>query len=107
MELIDATLSESCCIEEVIRCIHIGLLCVQEKVADRPTMSLVVLMLNRDSVTLPAPSPPVFSDLNREEESGLLASEYDSTTRELDRSAHKLLSFSVNDASIIKFHESI
>lgn len=43
-----------------MRCIHIALLCVQENVADRPTMASVVLMLNSYSVTLPLPSLPAF-----------------------------------------------
>ena len=46
--------------DEIIRCIHIGLLCVQENSADRPTMSTVVLMLNSNSFTLPVPSKPAF-----------------------------------------------
>jgi hypothetical protein len=41
---------------EIMRCIHIGLLCVQENVADRPTMASEVLMLNSYSITLPIPS---------------------------------------------------
>ncbi|XP_059438776.1 cysteine-rich receptor-like protein kinase 44 [Corylus avellana] len=45
---------------EVMRWIHIGLLCVQKNVADRPTMASVVLMLNSYSITLPAPSKPAF-----------------------------------------------
>ncbi|KAL2561845.1 hypothetical protein GLYMA_20G139300v4 [Glycine max] len=45
---------------EIMRCIHIALLCVQENVADRPTMASVVLMLNSYSVTLPLPSLPAF-----------------------------------------------
>ncbi|TQD94770.1 hypothetical protein C1H46_019624 [Malus baccata] len=43
-----------------MRCIHIGLLCVQENIADRPTMNAVVLMLNSYSVTFPVPSQPAF-----------------------------------------------
>ncbi|XLT11123.1 hypothetical protein HN51_056916 [Arachis hypogaea] len=39
-----------------MRCIHIGLLCVQENLADRPTMATVVVMLNSDSLALPMPS---------------------------------------------------
>ena len=39
-----------------MRCIHIGLLCVQENVADRPTMATVVTMLNSYALTLPRPS---------------------------------------------------
>ncbi|XP_070670813.1 cysteine-rich receptor-like protein kinase 26 isoform X2 [Malus domestica] len=45
---------------EIMRCIHIGLLCVQENIADRPTMNAVVLMLNSYSVTFPVPSQPAF-----------------------------------------------
>ncbi|XP_039168230.1 putative receptor-like protein kinase At4g00960 [Eucalyptus grandis] len=45
---------------EIARCIHIGLLCVQENVADRPTMASVLLMLNSHSVTLQVPLHPAF-----------------------------------------------
>ena len=45
---------------EIIRYIHIGLLCVQENVVDRPTMASVVLMLSGYSITLPTPSKPAF-----------------------------------------------
>jgi hypothetical protein len=43
-----------------MRCIHIGLLSVQENVIDRPTMASVVLILNSYSITLPIPSQPTF-----------------------------------------------
>ena len=43
---------------EIMRCIHIGLLCVQESVTDRPTMASVALMLNSFSFSLPIPSQP-------------------------------------------------
>nr|CAD1823452.1 unnamed protein product [Ananas comosus var. bracteatus] len=46
--------------QDVLRCIHIGLLCVQEDPSDRPSMASVVLMLSSHSVTLPAPSTPAF-----------------------------------------------
>ncbi|KAK2654119.1 hypothetical protein Ddye_013975 [Dipteronia dyeriana] len=45
---------------EMMRCIHIGLLCVQENVANRPTMASVVLMLNSYSISLPLPTKPAF-----------------------------------------------
>ncbi|XP_052301569.1 cysteine-rich receptor-like protein kinase 44 isoform X40 [Populus trichocarpa] len=45
---------------EMMRCIHIGLLCVQENVAERPTMASVVLMLSSSSLTLQIPSQPAF-----------------------------------------------
>ena len=45
---------------EIIRWIHIGLLCVQENVANRPTMASIMLMLNSNSITLSVPSQPAF-----------------------------------------------
>ncbi|XP_052183229.1 cysteine-rich receptor-like protein kinase 44 isoform X2 [Diospyros lotus] len=59
--LIDPTLiATSNSIQDMIKCIHLGLLCVQEDVAERPTMASVVLMLNNVSVSLPQPSEPAF-----------------------------------------------
>ncbi|KAJ4976736.1 hypothetical protein NE237_001842 [Protea cynaroides] len=58
VELIDPTMREKCPRSEVIRCIHIGLLCAQENVSNRPTMATVNNMLNRYSATLPFPSSP-------------------------------------------------
>ncbi|KAF5178108.1 Cysteine-rich receptor-like protein kinase [Thalictrum thalictroides] len=58
--LIDPTLKEYYSTSEMRRCIHIGLLCIQEDVAKRPTMATVVHMLNRDSVQIPLPSTPAF-----------------------------------------------
>ncbi|KAI4323616.1 hypothetical protein L6164_023209 [Bauhinia variegata] len=61
LELMDSTLESSYITDEVTRCIHIGLLCVQEDAADRPTMSGVVVMLGSDTMTLPLPNRPAFS----------------------------------------------
>ncbi|KAK2974802.1 hypothetical protein RJ640_005586 [Escallonia rubra] len=59
--IIDPVLrADSGSIRDIIRCIHIGLLCVQENVASRPTMASVVLMLNSFSITLALPSEPAF-----------------------------------------------
>ncbi|WVZ66186.1 hypothetical protein U9M48_015446 [Paspalum notatum var. saurae] len=43
---------------QVLRCIHIGLLCVQGDPAARPVLSSVVMMLGSDTMTLQAPSKP-------------------------------------------------
>ncbi|XP_043687785.1 putative receptor-like protein kinase At4g00960 [Telopea speciosissima] len=59
MELLDPSLRENCQRSEVIKCIQIGLLCVQE-LSSRPTMASVILMLSSDSANLPVPKPPVF-----------------------------------------------
>ncbi|KAM1320219.1 hypothetical protein ACFX2H_005122 [Malus domestica] len=60
LELLDPCLRDSYSRTEVIRCIHISLLCVQEDPADRPTMQSVVLMLSSYSLTLPSPQQPAF-----------------------------------------------
>ncbi|KAK7253187.1 hypothetical protein RIF29_37700 [Crotalaria pallida] len=60
LEFIDPMLVNSCPTEEALRWIHIGLLCVQERPKNRPTMSSVILML-RSSIDLPLPSAPPFS----------------------------------------------
>lgn len=60
LEFLDETIRDSCSINEVVRCIHLGLLCVQESVDDRPTMATAVLMLDSHSVSLPMPQQPAF-----------------------------------------------
>ncbi|KAK8368364.1 hypothetical protein V6Z11_A01G036200 [Gossypium hirsutum] len=47
--------------KEIWRCIHIGLLCVQEYANDRPTMSTVVSMLNSEISDLNTPKQPAFT----------------------------------------------
>ncbi|KAL3374426.1 hypothetical protein AABB24_006088 [Solanum stoloniferum] len=61
LELMDPCLSQSCVTTEITKCIHLGLLCVQQDPADRPTMSSVAFMLENDTQTLPQPSQPAFS----------------------------------------------
>ncbi|KAK2977821.1 hypothetical protein RJ640_006313, partial [Escallonia rubra] len=58
-KLIDTDLSDSCYLFEVLRSIHIGLLCVQQSPEDRPSMSSVGMMLGGES-TLPQPKEPGF-----------------------------------------------
>ncbi|KAL0372976.1 UNVERIFIED_CONTAM: Cysteine-rich receptor-like protein kinase [Sesamum calycinum] len=74
---------------DILRCIHIGLLCVQENATDRPTMASVVLMLSSFSTTLPVPSPPAFFMPN--------SSEF---RRSLERNPAESTHLSRNDASI-------
>ncbi|KAK6932388.1 Gnk2-homologous domain [Dillenia turbinata] len=58
IQLLDPSLQNDFSRGDVIRYIHIGLLCIQDDAADRPTMASVVLMLNSHSITLPFPSAP-------------------------------------------------
>ncbi|XP_074576355.1 cysteine-rich receptor-like protein kinase 10 [Curcuma longa] len=61
LEIADPALGGDYEANEMLRCIQIGLLCVQESPYDRPTMSTVVVMLNAETVSLQAPTRPVFS----------------------------------------------
>ncbi|KAM0937048.1 putative protein kinase RLK-Pelle-DLSV family [Dioscorea sansibarensis] len=61
LELLDDKLGSSLCASEVMRCVQIGLLCIQENSADRPAMSAVISMLTNDSITLPSPKQPAFA----------------------------------------------
>ncbi|GAY53022.1 hypothetical protein CUMW_146270, partial [Citrus unshiu] len=56
-QLIDPCIQGSFNLAEVIRCIHIGLLCVQQHPKDRPSMPSVILMLGSETV-LPQPKQP-------------------------------------------------
>ncbi|KAK3141404.1 hypothetical protein QOZ80_4BG0333450 [Eleusine coracana subsp. coracana] len=58
-ELIDPLMGTISTYDEVLRCIQVGLLCVQELPADRPTMSLALRMLSGD-VTITTPKQAAF-----------------------------------------------
>ncbi|XP_020258434.1 receptor-like serine/threonine-protein kinase SD1-7 [Asparagus officinalis] len=60
LQLIDASLDASVFMTEILRCMKVGLLCVQEQPEDRPIMSSVVLMLGSDHAFLPEPKQPGF-----------------------------------------------
>lgn len=59
LELIDPLLDDALVQHEAMRCIHVGLLCIQQNPDERPTMSTAVLMLKGES-TLPQPKEPGF-----------------------------------------------
>ncbi|GMI72642.1 CALLUS EXPRESSION OF RBCS 101, RESISTANCE TO FUSARIUM OXYSPORUM 3 [Hibiscus trionum] len=61
LELMDPSLSDSCPKQyQVLRCITLGLLCVEDSPLDRPTMSDVISVLNGE-MQLPLPKQPAFS----------------------------------------------
>ncbi|XP_057738938.1 receptor-like serine/threonine-protein kinase SD1-8 isoform X2 [Arachis stenosperma] len=60
LTLIDPSIGNSYIESDVIRCLHIGLLCVQEHAEDRPTMSSVIFMLNNEVPSLSYPKNPGF-----------------------------------------------
>lgn len=63
MELVDAYLG-SVHLSEMLRSIHVGLLCVQQSPEDRPNMSSVVMMLGNEGVLPPARQPGFFTERN-------------------------------------------
>ncbi|KAL9441362.1 hypothetical protein AB3S75_019948 [Citrus x aurantiifolia] len=60
LELLDPCLEDSCVESQVLRCVHVGLLCVQRSATDRPAASFAVLMLANIGATLPQPKQPGF-----------------------------------------------
>ncbi|XP_047154509.1 cysteine-rich receptor-like protein kinase 10 [Vigna umbellata] len=62
LNILDKNIKESCNQSEVIKCIQIGLLCVQEKPQDRPTMTQVVSYLGSSLSELPFPEKPINSN---------------------------------------------
>ncbi|KAL8510423.1 hypothetical protein ACS0TY_017294 [Phlomoides rotata] len=60
LELMDECLKDTFVESEVKRCIHVGLLCVQNFEEDRPVMSSVLFMLGNDEAILPEPKEPGF-----------------------------------------------
>lgn len=61
MDFLDASMlvqhSDS---EMVLKCIQIGVLCVQQRPEDRPNMSSVLMMLESEQLVLPQPKQPGF-----------------------------------------------
>ncbi|GAA0146660.1 hypothetical protein LIER_43636 [Lithospermum erythrorhizon] len=51
-------MEDSFAVSEVLRCVQVGLLCVQQRPEDRPTMASVLLMLDSESAVLPLPKRP-------------------------------------------------
>ena len=52
-ELVESSVVERCPLDEVLRCVHIGLLCVQNHPNARPLMSSIVFMLENETAPLP------------------------------------------------------
>ncbi|EHA8591352.1 Serine-threonine kinase STK6 [Cocos nucifera] len=100
LEIFDPSLGDHCPRSEVLRCIHIGLLCIQENPYDRPNMSQVVVMLNSYSVSLQAPSRPAFCTGKSDMEPYALSNEPDLSGGTHDQSSSKSMPVSPNEVSI-------
>ncbi|XP_062160720.1 cysteine-rich receptor-like protein kinase 10 isoform X2 [Alnus glutinosa] len=99
MEWLDPNLEDSYSRNEVTRCLHIGLLSVQDNPADRPTMASIVVMLNSYSVTLASPQQPA-SFLSTRTEQSMPLKEWVSS----HQSTSKSTPWSVNEASITEVY---
>lgn len=82
--LIDPRISSSSYQEEVMRCIHIGLLCVQELPKDRPYISAVLSMLSSEIIELPEPKQSAFSIKSSRPDTGTSSSQQSKSTASLN-----------------------
>ncbi|KAL0688097.1 hypothetical protein Bca4012_087774 [Brassica carinata] len=94
LELVDPAIGRNYQSNEVTRCIHIALLCVQENPEDRPMLSTIILMLTSNTITLPVPRLPSFIPRSRDELDQI------SEGLESSQSTGRCVGNSVNDVSI-------
>ncbi|XP_062187328.1 cysteine-rich receptor-like protein kinase 6 isoform X2 [Phragmites australis] len=59
-ELVDPALGDGFPVSEVMKCVQVALLCVQDSADDRPNMSEVVAMLGSEGLTMPEPGQPAY-----------------------------------------------
>ncbi|XP_071679594.1 cysteine-rich receptor-like protein kinase 6 [Lolium perenne] len=74
LEMMPSGIKSSSTESDALRCIHVGLLCIQGDPADRPMMSTVVMMLGSNTFALQAPSRPPFYATNEGASSSTTAS---------------------------------
>ena len=60
MALVDPAIWDPSFQMEMLRCIHVGLLCVQDSTRDMPIVSTVISMLSSEIADLPTPKQPAF-----------------------------------------------
>lgn len=84
MDFIDVNFKEDCSLPEVLKCLQIALLCVQENTADRPTMASVVGMFISETTTLQTPKQPAFITTNLPNPNSSIISKNEMTISKLD-----------------------
>ncbi|TYI23144.1 hypothetical protein ES332_A06G143800v1 [Gossypium tomentosum] len=82
IEIIDSVFGDSYSANEFLKCIQIGLLCVQEHATDRPMMSTVVFMLSNETA-LPSPKQPAFTVKTSHKGDEILNSERTESTNDV------------------------
>ncbi|CAH9081439.1 unnamed protein product [Cuscuta epithymum] len=71
--------------DQVMKSIQVGLLCVQEKAEDRPTMAAVILMLKSEGALLPHPKSPGFCVMDKRHVKPNLSSNIDNDDQTLNK----------------------
>lgn len=84
-EFIDDCLGDSYILSEALRCIQVGLLCIQHHPSDRPNMASVLAMLTNETI-LAQPKEPGFV--------------IEKISIEGESSTKKLISSSINEVTI-------
>nr|XP_019703288.1 cysteine-rich receptor-like protein kinase 10 isoform X3 [Elaeis guineensis] len=100
LKLVDPSMGEHYSSHEIVKCINIGLLCVQENPSDRPNMLSVVLMLNRYKMKLQTPSAPAFLYANAMTESYGFVEDAGPYRGKHEQSTSTSTLFSTNEVSI-------
>ncbi|KAH1035668.1 hypothetical protein GYH30_055590, partial [Glycine max] len=101
LSILDSNIKERYSQMEVLRCIHIGLLCVQEILNDRPTMTMVISYLNNHSLELPSPQQPAFFLHRRRMDQEIAIQQESSLSHATNGSA---VLFSINEMSTSNFY---
>ncbi|KAF5943720.1 hypothetical protein HYC85_017797 [Camellia sinensis] len=74
--LVDPMISYQYFRRDILRCVHVGLLCVQEFSVDRPTISTALSMLKSEISYLPMPKQPAFTQRLKRQSSQQSQSRY-------------------------------
>ncbi|KAH1190904.1 Cysteine-rich receptor-like protein kinase 25 [Glycine max] len=95
LSILDSNIKERYSQMEVLRCIHIGLLCVQENLNDRPTITTIISYFNNHSLELPSPQEPAFLLHRRRMDPEIVIQQESS----LSQAANGSVLFSINEMS--------
>ncbi|KAK3431884.1 hypothetical protein EUGRSUZ_E02999 [Eucalyptus grandis] len=99
LKVLDPAIVDSYSRDEVLRYLHIGLLCIQEDPAIRPTMATVVLMLSSNYFNPSSPQQPTFCIRSRSRRLSIPMKELGS-----NQSTSRTLPSSINDMSVTKLY---
>ena len=97
LSILDASINENYSEIEVIKCIQIGLLCVQQNPDDRPTMVAIVSYLSSHLIELPSPQEPALFLHSRKDPKAF--AQESSSSHNINAST----SLSINEMSISQF----